>query len=100
MKVLGPLLALLAVMAITAARGDGEAPPAATQTPAVPGDCTGDGSNPNILDVLRLLRHVGDPTVPLSCGNGDCTGDGGDPNVLDVLRLLRHIGDPTVPLSC
>ncbi len=68
--------------------------------PPAPGDCTGDGGDPNIVDVLRLLRHIGDPEVPLSCGAGDCTGDGGDANIVDVLRLLRHIGDPEVPLSC
>ncbi len=67
---------------------------------AAPGDCTGDGGEPNIVDVLRLLRHIGDPEVPLSCGAGDCTGDGGDANIVDVLRLLRHIGDRAVPLSC
>ena len=65
-----------------------------------PGDCTGDGGEPNIVDVLRLLRHVGDPAVALSCGAGDCTGDGGDANIVDVLRLLRHLGDTSVPLSC
>ena len=67
---------------------------------ATPGDCTGDGGDPNIVDVLRLLRHIGDPAVPLSCGGGDCTGGGGDANIVDVLRLLRRIGDPVVPLSC
>ena len=65
-----------------------------------PGDCSGDGGDPNIVDVLRLLRHIGDPAVPLSCGGGDCTGNGGDANIVDVLRLLRHLGDPQVPLSC
>ncbi len=84
----------------------GEPTPTATPTPTgtpaatAPGDCTGDGGDPNIVDVLRLLRHIGDPAVALSCGSGDCTGDGGDANIVDVLRLLRHIGDPSVPLSC
>ena len=74
--------------------------PTATPPAAAPGDCTVDGSDANIVDVLRLLRYVGDPAVSLSCGAGDCTGDGGDANIVDVLRLLRHIGDPEVPLSC
>ena len=66
----------------------------------VPGDCTGDGGPPNIVDVLRLLRGIRDAQVILLCGNGDCTGDGGDANIVDVLRLLRGIRDVQVSLSC
>ena len=83
-----------------AAPTDTPAPPTAapTEAPAVkPGDVTGDGKI-DIMDVIRLLKHVSGWQVEINAPACDVTGDG-NTDIMDVIRLLKFVSGWQVKLG-
>jgi len=76
-----------------------------TPTPSVtpgaddflPGDVTGDGTV-DIMDVIRLLKHVSGWDVKIVTENSEVTGDN-DINIMDVIRLLKYVSGWSVNLE-
>ena len=60
------------------------------------GDINGDGEL-NIMDVIRLLKHVSNWNVEVFQMNADVTGDG-HVDIMDVIRLLKFVSGWKVEL--
>ena len=62
----------------------------------IPGDMTGDGKV-NIMDLIRLRKHLAGDSVDIDLSNADVTGDG-KVNVMDLIRLRKYLAGDDVEL--
>ena len=62
----------------------------------IPGDTTGDGKV-NIMDLIRLRKHLAGDSVDINLSNADVTGDG-KVNVMDLIRLRKYLAGDDVEL--
>ena len=68
-----------------------------TEQERIPGDVTGDG-NVNVMDLIRLRKHLAGDSVDIDLSNADVTGDG-NVNVMDLIRLRKYLAGDDVDLA-